>query len=411
MTMWNKQEIRLATILLMVMGLILVFGGAGLAVAQEPCGDTNPNPEGPPFNPENVCAENTPQVGPVTNPAMQDPDQFAWQKFAELNRPAADGSDQPLWRTWPEQAELYVANPDPNNPPKWEDVAGLDEAHPVRPSVQLNIQQTAAISVAHKPEDCPEMPEEVRLNQEHFDYVIANDLWYIEGKAEAFKNDLEVSFPTGAIEVKANWKQVSPEESEGFYTTLDSQGNTWALIAMHIMTKDIPNWLWATFEHESNPCYSKFLQAQDTFGLQDGEPSSQLLDLFEQNGLDPDIWGNYRLDGAQVTFTNDVGRPIILGNSVTEKGFQTTSSCMTCHARATTDASGSKHLSVFDEHSQSFHGIPDPKWYFTSFRFDPPSRAFLPLDFSWAVAICPNAIGSTDQNCKLPGFDEVATAP
>lgn len=190
-----------------------------------------------------------------------------------------------------------------------------------------------------------------------------------------------------------------------FVTAVDSKGQQWGLVAFHIVSKEVPDWIWATFEHASNPCYSKYLQAQDRFGLTaDGKVSPQLIALFEMYGLDVGVYSNYRLDGAQVNFTDPAGRPIILGNSVTEFSFQTTASCMTCHARATADQTGAGHLSVFNQHGQSDHGTPDPSWYFSS--FDPLKRSYLPLDFLWSVAFCPNEIGSTTQNCSLPPVDE-----
>lgn len=142
------------------------------AVTAGLCGVDFDSPEGPAFNPENVCTENTIHVGPITNPAMQDPEKFAKQIFPELNSPAIPGSTQVLWRTWPEQAEVFVANPNPNNPPQWPDISGLDKPHRVRPSLQLQLRE-AEESIACDPGSS----EEVRINRAAFDYIIENDLW------------------------------------------------------------------------------------------------------------------------------------------------------------------------------------------------------------------------------------------
>lgn len=77
----------------------------------------------------------------------------------------------------------------------------------------------------------------------------------------AFANNFQVTFPTDAIEVKANWIMISDAQKGDFYTAVDSEDQLWGLVAMHILTKDIPNWHWATFEHASNSCYSTYLQA------------------------------------------------------------------------------------------------------------------------------------------------------
>lgn len=419
--MRSKTRYVVVTASIMVVALVLMWVSISLADGEEPCGAISQSVEGPPFDQENVCAEYPEQDGPVTNPAMQNPDQFAWEKFAELNKTAGInevGEEVVLWRTWPEQADVYVAEPDPNNPPQWADISGLENQLAGHASIQQAAKNSGiTLSTAPSTTDpidslCEEYSnnsEEVRLNQEHVEYVVANDLWYVEGKQQAFADSLTVNFPTNAIEVKANWITATlVDDPTAHYLVQDSEGLEWALIAMHFMTKDIPNWVWATFEHKDNPCYNRYLKAQDSFGLDpNGEPSEALLEVLEEYGLNLDIWSNYRMDGTQVTFTDDVGRPIILGNSVTEFGFQTTASCMTCHARATTDATGSGHLSVFNSHQQSDHGVPDPEWYFSS--FNPPTQSYLPLDFSWAVAICPNPIGGNPNgqaNCPLPGVDQ-----
>ena len=136
----------------------------------------------------------------------------------------------------------------------------------------------------------------------------------------------------------------------GYITMQDGSGNTWKLIAMHVITKQLPNWTWATFEHKDNTCYGKFLNPRDNFGFPSGAtvPSPALQSVFSHYGVDTSVADNYRLIGAQTDFTDDTGRPIILGNSVTEAGFQTTSSCITCHGRASVTSSGSPGLSVFN---------------------------------------------------------------
>ena len=390
--------------------LSLGLGVVSVSEAQTPCGSLTPSIEGPAFDPENVCASYPPkQVGPVTNAAMQDPDRVAWQIFTDLNTPVSPGSPVPFWRSWPEQAEVFPANPKPKQPPQWSVISGVEEFFRGRPSLQHVQRGDAAPFVAGaKSNPCAALntaqSEEVRINQDAFKYIVDNDLWYIQGKAARFKSGEVINFPTTAREVKANWIPISSKDKTRYVWTMDSKGNLWGLVAMHFLSKEIPNWVWATFEHASNPCYSKFLQAQDSFGLtSNGQPSPALLAMFKKGGLDVGVYSNYRLDGAQVTFTDSEGRPIILGNSVTEFGFQTTASCMTCHARATTDASGSKSLSVFDSNNQSYHGVPDPNWYYSSFH--PLTRTFMQTDFMWSLAFCPNAVGTTTQNCSLPPVD------
>jgi hypothetical protein len=112
--------------------------------------------------------------------------------------------------------------------------------------------------------------------------------------------------------------------------------------------------------------------------------------MMQQGGLPP-AWLNYRLDGAQIDFTDATGRPILLGNSITEDGFVATSSCITCHARSTigpriAGQAKANRLSVFKSTSPliSDNGAPDPTWYYVDPR-KPATRKYLQLDFLWSL--------------------------
>ena len=119
-------------------------------------------------------------------------------------------------------------------------------------------------------------------------------------------------------------------------------------------------------------------------------------------GRDPEptdaAWLSYRLKGTQTNFTDLTGRPTYLGHSVTEAGFVNGSSCISCHARAGTDALGPSTdttaaghstfpLSVFLNDLSDFgygrspHGLPDPDWFNQSNQ--PPNLEVLQTDFVW----------------------------
>jgi hypothetical protein len=52
------------------------------------------------------------------------------------------------------------------------------------------------------------------------------------------------------------------------------------------MTKDLPNWFWATFEHVDNPDRCKILGCHDSFGLTPGgDVSPALKELLKKGGL------------------------------------------------------------------------------------------------------------------------------
>ena len=89
-----------------------------------------------------------------------------------------------------------------------------------------------------------------------------------------------------------------------------------------------------------------------------GQPTDELKAMMKRYNLSPVLSNYYRLKGAQVDFTDRTGRPTIVGNSITEAGFVSTSSCITCHARASIGAPSKGQnqfpvpppLSVFTDH-------------------------------------------------------------
>lgn len=221
------------------------------------------------------------------------------------------------------------------------------------------------------------------------------------------------------------------------------------LMAFHVSSKDIPRWVWTTFEHKDNPGRCDFTGCNDSFGfsakvlkpqqisnylapkqhndkLSDSsivfkrdrhynaetrtEGHSKLFAYFNiannkssnKKGLLPTsgdaAWSNYRLKGSQVNFTDNQGRPTHLGNSITEAGFMSKSSCIGCHSRAgvalikasgeaKSNAANFFHLGVFEPnfsefgYQQSHHGIPNQKWFYQD--NDSQSLEVLQTDFVW----------------------------
>lgn len=213
------------------------------------------------------------------------------------------------------------------------------------------------------------------------------------------------------------------------------------LVSLTIGSKDLPNWLWFTIEHKDNIGRCDYTGCNDSFGYQveategisyakenfmppyvksDGLPIARpvfvtnlqypggninptlrkMMDAFGigisvKNSLDmPSLgdyaWQNYRLKGSQSTYVNNHGEATILGNSVTEGGFVQTSSCLTCHARASIDGKGNPgndggfipNVDIAG-YSQSPHGIPNPAWFM---RYEEnPSLLSAQFDFVWGI--------------------------
>lgn len=181
-----------------------------------------------------------------------------------------------------------------------------------------------------------------------------------------------------AKEIKASWKEIR-EADKPRYHWQPYQGKIYGLIALHITTKDIPQWFWCTFEHVDNPSRGAVVPSRDAFGLKpDGSISDALAQLHRDSGLG-EVWKNYRLNGSQINFTDMVGRPTILANSIIEAGFEASSSCVTCHAMATVGPDGSR-LSFFPPQT----GSPVPGW-FEDASVTPIQRKFIQLDFVWSL--------------------------
>ncbi|WP_339142401.1 hypothetical protein [Pseudoalteromonas galatheae] len=156
------------------------------------------------------------------------------------------------------------------------------------------------------------------------------------------------------------------------------------LLAFHISSKDIPQWVWTTFEHVDNFGRCDFTGCNDAFGFnrkaeskddvglnyvspkqrsdelnspsivynrdlkyEAEEMSASLRALLKNTGIaqgqstsehepDPEdsAWSHFRLKGSQVNFTDHMGHSTLLGNSITEGGFMQQSSCISCHSRA-----------------------------------------------------------------------------
>jgi len=204
--------------------------------------------------------------------------------------------------------------------------------------------------------------EEIRLNKYAFDYVNQEQLWYQEGQKRALVCGITVNFPPESIAVKADWRVVGANDPPSFCTgdspeyhcTYATNGVQWKLVALHIISRSLPDWVWATWEHKSNknkkenfchpnPCEDKFGYEYDANGNPSNQPSPELAKLLVPLGKE---WENYRLHGTQISFTCPIGPTCpsgvtVLGNSVIEASFIKSSSCINCHSRAARKSNGS----------------------------------------------------------------------
>ncbi len=165
-----------------------------------------------------------------------------------------------------------------------------------------------------------------------------------------------------SLEVKVDWVPVTsysnptfacPDPTNSLYTETIN-GTCYALVAIHITSKVMLNWLWATFEPNNNVtnpnrCDPKLYGAcLDPWGTKSTRPygkgqtaqqSPELHQAMAEAHLNP-AFNNYFLTGVQTQFVDNYGKPIQLGNSFVEFNQGVApgkSSCITCHQYANFD--------------------------------------------------------------------------
>jgi hypothetical protein len=206
--------------------------------------------------------------------------------------------------------------------------------------------------------------EEVFRNHAAFDFIVNNHLNSRSGLQAAFKANTNVSFPSDSVEIKTNWIPVAdiatyyPGATQDQFYVANQGGTQYALIAMHVISKLVPNWTWATFEHQLNPGRCDFVGCSDKYGAatayvapKDNQGQNQgqaypacakttaLQSALKAAGVAA-VFSNYCLKGSQTDFTDNTGLAVRLGNTVTEYSFVAQASCMTCHGEANITSAG-----------------------------------------------------------------------
>ena len=227
----------------------------------------------------------------------------------------------------------------------------------------------------------------------------SEELYNIEGQIAKFASGtVTLSFPAAAKEVKAQWRVIT-EADKPRYRWVEAQGGQgmqiYGLTSLHITTKDLPNWLWTTFEHVDNKVVHPgdathpssegwLLTSVDRFACTDAP--FDCGDAPKGIGLEGTHWENYRLRGVQIDFVDSTGRETLLANSQPERFFQTSSSCITCHALASINGAGER-LEIFSPLGEGPVGIP-VGWVNgvpTGFYDANGDQLFKQLDFVWSL--------------------------
>jgi len=352
-----------------------------------------------------VCA--MPALAAESNPAMTRPDRVAWELLAEIARPAAaPGNNNVLFETWASDIDTF--GDAPHWPPSGEGVHKV-LINRVQPRGSTRPGAVPPATHCEPGRIWPCIGKETLRNRPAFDFIVDNHLETRAGLAAFFGKAME--FPADTVEVKAEWlpvselkawNGVSAEEAPALYhinlARFGDETVPAALVALHVITRQVPNWTWATFEHWKNPGRCDDTGCRDHFGAAERAvaaqptpnrgyaqcaPSAALRDVFRQAGI-ADVWLNYCLKGTQTDFVTPAGVPIRLGNSVAETinaGVpHGRSSCMTCHAEAAFDRNGRAAKAV------PRVGAPRPAWFIGNGSAQAPQ--FRQADFVWAIPFC-----------------------
>lgn len=347
------------------------------------------------------------RVVPVRTEALDDPNKHAWNLFQMLMHPArpmdasrgepdcskpigAPGTTS-VWETW-RLARTEVFLEDGSFPPPWDDLSlpsGFlgstpDAAGPAEdPGHSVAIAQ-AARQGGFGPLFDPEPDQsvfvdhggigETRMNRSTYDFIRANCLHSLDGlkryaTAVAAGRKPQIRLPADSIEVKAVWLEFTPEAvdagARSRYYSIEHEGKVYGLTSFHVLTKDVPQWFWATFHHVDAP--PNEFEREDTYG----RPAT----------LTGTVWENYTLGGTQLNFVEPDLKPNILSDHYIEFQFQR-SSCITCHAMAHGSPEGVNGQD-FDDPDGPIQtidvGVPQGDPYGST------AHAYIQTDFLWSI--------------------------
>lgn len=314
----------------------------------------------------------------------QNSDEFIWRLFAQFTAPVAGARPATVqFETWASDLDTFKDKPvwPGANAPKKFQSSKLRKAR-MHGSGPVDVACAAPPipglgGFPSEGKSAPCIAEEVRRNRPQFDYLVKNVLHTTKGRQAAFARGLDVQMPLEAVSVKGDWVPVrdllawlpelgSVERIRTQYYTGVSDKVEYALVSLHVSSRQNPNWVWGTFEHQKNPGRCDDLGCFDSFGARVAEvaPDRRKIDtqygecaktpaleaVMRDAGLSP-VWKNYCLKSTQVDYVAADGTPTALGNSVIERivggGSVVASSCIGCHAYASFDKTGNPSQGIF----------------------------------------------------------------
>jgi hypothetical protein len=339
--------------------------------------EVQPPSGGNPSLAPNAAVVAVPARAGAVDGTSQNSDEFIWRLFAGFAAPVSEANPSPVvFETWASDADTFTktpAWPSPSAPKKFQTSRLQAARSHVRTSIDVPCAAPGNAAVGGFPTTgtpAPCIAEEVKRNRPMFDYIVHNALNTQEGLKAAYSKSFTVDMPVPSIAVKGDWVPLtallqwipslgSVERIRKLYYTNISGSTEYALVSLHVASRQNPNWVWGTFEHQLSPGRCDDLGCFDTFGAtvpavpparnavntQYGacEKTPELKALLDKNKLSA-VWLNYCLKSTQVDYLAADGTPYALGNSVIERivgnGTVAASSCIGCHAYASFGAAG-----------------------------------------------------------------------
>ena len=357
-----------------VFGLMALYLGAAAARAQE------------------VVAVAVPAKAGAVDGTTENSDAFIWRLLTEFAAPAVKGQPSPVvFETWASDADTFSTTPhwpEPGAPMKLHasvleavKALGLRGSRASLAAEAIDVPCRAPVGAAvggfptgGTPTPC--IAEQVARNRAQFDYIVKNNLNTRAGLAAAYAKSFKVDMPVESIAVKGDWIPLPallrwiPQLGDianirKLYYTQTVGSVEYALLSLHVSSRQNPNWVWGTFEHQMNPGRCDYIGCFDSFGAQTPAVPPSRTAVNTQYGACPKtapleammakaylspVWENYCLKSTEVDFTAADGTPYALGNSVIEgivgNGTVAASSCISCHSYASFGASGSPTASA-----------------------------------------------------------------
>lgn len=345
------------------------------------------------------------------------PDEYAWRLFMALNWPTRTDQCGPdtakkigdagstVWERWPSKTDVFL--PGAARPKSWAELCGMIVAEKVlAPSAQL--------ALAREGRPRPEFvqpggdisnaaDEEVRMNEATLKFITDQGIYSLtKQQAMAAAGQKFIDFPRAAKEIKAHWILLpDAADHSRYHTGKAPDGRTFGLAALHITTKDLPRWFWATFEHVDNETRwpAQFpgefagwtVPPHDTYACPAGKPDCR--EIPKGLGLENTKWGFYRLKATQTDWVDLIGEPTLVVNSKIEGGFiQNKSSCISCHSLALIgDRGPAMPFMIFKPEDTdnlgrvaNFIGVVKPSDRRPRGNVDPNGK-FMQLDFVWSL--------------------------